>query len=80
MPVLEDPKPRKNPKNTGTSNPTQNFTAKVCTQLSNRTTRVLYVTIQYSNPCIQDSMRDYVAQEPAYTAKKFQKRKNYEGL
>ena len=43
--VLEDPKARQNPKKTGTSNPTQNFATKICTQLSNRTTRVLYKTV-----------------------------------
>ena len=30
VPVLEDPKARKNPNKTGTSNPTQNFATKIC--------------------------------------------------
>ena len=80
MPVLEDPKARQNPNKTGTSNPNQNFAAKIFTRLSNRTTRVLYVTIQYSNLRIQSSVRDYVAQQLAYKTKKFQKRKNNEGF
>ena len=72
MLVLEDQKERKNPKRTGTSNPTQNFVAKVCTRL--------YVTIQYSNLCIQASVCDYVAQKPAFRRNFFQKRKNYKGI
>ena len=45
VPVLEDPKARKNPNKTGTSNPTQNFAAKICMGLSNRKTPVLYMTV-----------------------------------
>ena len=80
VPVLEDPKARKNPNKTGTSNPTQFFVAKVCTRLSNRTTRVLYAIVQYRNPYIQVVVRNCVAQQPTYTTKFFQKIKNNKGL
>ena len=80
VPVLEDPKARKNPNKAGTSNPTQNFVPKICTQLSNRTTHILYATVQYKNPHIQAFVSNCVAHQHAYRTKKFQKRKNYEGL
>ena len=41
---------------------------------------VLYATIQYNNLCTQTSVRDCVAQQPAYRSKNFQKKKNYKGL
>ena len=75
MLALEDPKAEQNPNKTGTSNPTQNFATKICTRLSNRTTCVLYAIVQYSNPRIQVSVCDCVAQQPAYRTKKFHKRK-----
>ena len=73
MRLLEDHKTRQNPKRSGTRNPTQNFVAKVCERLSSSATHILYATVQYSNPRIQASVHDYVAQQPMYRRKKFQK-------
>ena len=75
MPALEDPKAEKNLNNTGTRNPTKKYAAKRCTRLSNITTHVLYSIVQYRNPRIQVVVRDCVAQQPAYTTKKIQKKK-----
>ena len=50
---------------------------QACTRLYIRATRVLYVTVQKSNPRMQASVRDCAEEKPAYRYKFFsQKQEN----